>query len=96
MISAKPCRTCKAPILVVRKAENTTTWTVVDANEVDPTHVYDASKIRVLRDGVYAYRLEHLREALSMDLAFETDGPQTPEDSPGTRCTSAKAVTDGP
>lgn len=77
----KPCHTCRRPILVVRRAENSIRFMPVDAAVQDPVRVRDTSTIRVLR-GDRGYSVSHLRDVLSMDLAFDRSRPQSVDDFP--------------
>jgi hypothetical protein len=80
VIKTRPCKRCPAHVHFARKAEDTSKWTVLDAEPVEPSRVHDASTIRVL-DGQYAYRLAHMRESIEMRAPWQPDnGPA--EDRP--------------
>jgi hypothetical protein len=80
-MKAKLCgRGCGNLIVLARKAENTTWWAVLDADPVNPDKVRDATTIRIV-DGIYAYRLPHMRESLDMRAVTQRDVGQA-EDFP--------------
>jgi hypothetical protein len=80
MMTPKPCRSCRVPILMVRKAENHTSWMPVAADPVDPVRVRDESTVRVLGHRDRAYSVGHLRETLELRLSFERDAPASVDD----------------
>ena len=78
----RPCKRCGHQIVFAKKAEDTTRWAILDADTVQPQTVFDAHQIRIV-SGVFAYKLDHLREVLEMRADFAaSDEPTTAEDFP--------------
>lgn len=74
-MNVKPCRDCRRPVSLARRADDTSRWVVLDAAPVRPESVRDGHNVRVMDAGA-AYTLAHMREHLDMRFAFETDrGP---------------------
>lgn len=65
------CNDCKAPILLVRKADpqGRSVWAVLDADPLDPERQHDGHRVRVIDDN-RAYTIAGCREHLELQTGI--------------------------
>lgn len=68
----KPCGSCRAPVLFVRKAEKPqpgrSEWVVLDVEQLNPNRQHDGRRLRLV-DGSRAYTLRDAHEHVELQGA---------------------------
>lgn len=63
------CRNCPAPVLLVRRADDSTRWAILDADPLNPERQHDGHRVRVIDDD-RAYTIADCREHLELQTGI--------------------------